>query len=74
MGLTMSQRKAVKKTVATLSIPRCGPRFLPPKKSQMVISMELRQRRAHAMIADLPATEWQRINCGDGARGPRLYD
>ncbi|MFC9769783.1 IS701-like element ISRhosp2 family transposase, partial [Rhodococcus jostii] len=43
-------------------------------KSQMVISMELRQRRAHAVIADLPATAWQRINCGDGAHGPRLYD
>lgn len=40
----------------------------------MVISMELRQRRAHAVIADLPATAWQRINCGDGAHGPRLYD
>ncbi|EID79119.1 transposase [Rhodococcus opacus RKJ300 = JCM 13270] len=43
-------------------------------KSQMVISMELRQRRAHAVIADLPATAWQRINCGAGAHGPRLYD
>lgn len=43
-------------------------------KSQMVISMELRQRRAHTVIADLPATAWQRIYCGDGAHGPRLYD
>nr|GLK40899.1 transposase [Rhodococcus wratislaviensis] len=43
-------------------------------KSQMVISMELRQRRAHAVIADLSATGWQRMNCGDGAHGPRLYD
>ncbi|MHA4854797.1 IS701 family transposase [Rhodococcus sp. MSC1_016] len=43
-------------------------------KSQMVISMELRQRRAHAVIADLPTTAWQRINCGDGAHGPRVYD
>lgn len=43
-------------------------------KSQMVISMELRQRRAHTVIADLPATAWQRINCGDGAHGPRLSD
>lgn len=31
-------------------------------KSQMVISMELCQRRAHAAIVDLPPTAWQRIN------------
>ncbi|MDH6283994.1 IS701 family transposase [Prescottella agglutinans] len=43
-------------------------------KSQMVISMELRQRRAHTVIADVPPTGWQRLSCGDGAHGPRLYD
>lgn len=43
-------------------------------KSQMVISMELRQRRAHTVIADVPPTRWQRLSCGDGAHGPRLYD
>ncbi|WP_421097777.1 IS701 family transposase [Rhodococcus sp. As11] len=43
-------------------------------KSQMVISMQLRQRRAHAVIAELDASAWQRLSCGDGAHGPRVYD
>ncbi|WP_372462427.1 IS701 family transposase [Rhodococcus pyridinivorans] len=43
-------------------------------KSQMVVSMQLRQRRAHTMIAELDASAWQRLSCGDGAHGPRVYD
>ncbi len=43
-------------------------------KSQMVISMDLRQRRAHAVIAELAETDWKRLSCGDGAHGQRLYD
>jgi SRSO17 transposase len=43
-------------------------------KSQMVISMDLRQRRAHAVIADVEPTAWQRLSCGDGAHGQRIYD
>lgn len=43
-------------------------------KSQMVISMQFRQRRAHTVIAELGASAWQRLSCGDGAQGPRVYD
>jgi hypothetical protein len=43
-------------------------------KSQMVISMDLRQRRAHAVIAELSEYDWERLSCGDGAHGQRLYD
>jgi SRSO17 transposase len=43
-------------------------------KSQMVISMDLRQRRAHAVITELAETDWQRLSCGNGAHGQRLYD
>lgn len=43
-------------------------------KSQAVISMDLRQRRAHAVIAEVDPNAWQRISCGDGAHGRRLYD
>ncbi|UJW36796.1 IS701 family transposase [Saccharothrix sp. AJ9571] len=43
-------------------------------KSQMVISMDLRQRRAHAVIADVAPAAWQRLSCGDGAQGQRIYD
>jgi len=43
-------------------------------KSQMVISMDLRQRRAHAVIADVDPAAWRRLSCGDGAHGQRIYD
>lgn len=43
-------------------------------KSHMVISMDLRQRRAHAVIAELDQTDWHRLSCGNGAHGQRLYD
>jgi len=32
------------------------------------------QRRADERAATLPAQAWQRLSCGDGAKGPRLYD
>lgn len=43
-------------------------------KSQMVVTMRLQRRRAHTVIADLDASAWQRLSCGDGAQGPRVYD
>ena len=43
-------------------------------KTQMVVSMQLRQHRAHTVIAELDASAWQRLSCGDGAHRPRVYD
>lgn len=33
-----------------------------------------RQVRARALLAEVPADAWQRLSCGDGAKGPRVYD
>jgi SRSO17 transposase len=33
-----------------------------------------RQVRAKALLAEVPADGWQRLSCGDGAKGPRRYD
>src|SRR5262249_25473552 len=33
-----------------------------------------RQVRAGALLAEVPAGAWRRLSCGDGAKGPRLYD
>jgi SRSO17 transposase len=33
-----------------------------------------RQVRAKALLAGLAAGAWRRLSCGDGAKGPRLYD
>ena len=43
-------------------------------KSQMVVSMKLQRRRAHAVISEVDASAWQHLSCGDGAHGPRVYD
>jgi SRSO17 transposase len=32
------------------------------------------QRRADERIAELSAADWQPLSCGEGAKGPRLYD
>lgn len=33
-----------------------------------------RQVRAKALLAEVSAGAWRRLSCGDGAKGPRLYD
>ena len=43
-------------------------------KSQHVITMDLRSRRADAVVAEASAVAWRRLSCGDGAHGPRFYD
>jgi len=32
------------------------------------------QLRAEALAETIPAEAWQRLSCGDGAKGPRFYD
>lgn len=32
------------------------------------------QKRADERISELSAEDWQTLSCGDGAKGPRLYD
>ena len=32
------------------------------------------QQRADTRLAAVPAEAWQRLSCGEGAKGPRLYD
>jgi SRSO17 transposase len=33
-----------------------------------------RQVRVNALLPEVPAGAWQRLSCGDGAKGPRVYD
>lgn len=35
---------------------------------------EFRQHRADELAKAIPEDGWQRLSCGDGAKGPRLYD
>lgn len=38
------------------------------------LGCEYDQKRADAWAATLPDEGWQRLSCGDGAKGPRAYD
>jgi SRSO17 transposase len=33
-----------------------------------------RQVRVKALLGEVPADAWHRLSCGDGAKGPRVYD
>ena len=43
-------------------------------RSDFAVWSGFRQVRATAVLADVPADAWQRVSCGDGAKGPRVYD
>jgi SRSO17 transposase len=43
-------------------------------RTDFAVSCGLRQVRVKALLAEVPADAWHRLSCGDGAKGPRLYD
>lgn len=42
--------------------------------TQMVTAPDGRRRHAEVLVRHVPAGAWERRSCGDGAKGPRLYD
>jgi SRSO17 transposase len=43
-------------------------------RSDFAVWAGFRQVRAKALLAEVPATAWHRLSCGDGSKGPRVYD
>ncbi len=43
-------------------------------RSDFAVWVGFRQVRARALVAEVPADGWRRLSCGDGSKGPRLYD
>jgi len=43
-------------------------------RTDQAVCVGLRQVRVKALLAEVPADAWRRLSCGDGAKGPRLYD
>jgi SRSO17 transposase len=43
-------------------------------RSDFSVCAGLRQVRVKSLLAEVPAGAWHRLSCGDGAKGPRLYD
>src|SRR5215212_8758335 len=50
------------------------PYVLATRSTDTVATVDWRQRRVRALIAELPDEAWQRCSAGAGAHGPRLYD
>ncbi len=43
-------------------------------RADFAVCSGLRQVRVRALLAEVPAGCWHRLSCGDGAKGPRVYD
>lgn len=43
-------------------------------RADFALCSGLRQVRARALLAEVPEDCWHRLSCGDGAKGPRVYD
>jgi hypothetical protein len=50
------------------------PYVLATHSNDTVASVDWRQRRVRALIAELPDSAWSRRSAGPGAHGLRLYD
>src|SRR5918998_827001 len=50
------------------------PYVLATRSNDTVATVDWRQRRVRALIAELPAEAWARCSAGAGAHGQRLYD
>src|SRR4051794_36930335 len=50
------------------------PYVLATRSTDTVATVDWRQRRVRALIAELPESAWQRCSAGAGAHGQRLYD
>jgi len=43
-------------------------------RADFAVRSGFRQVRVKGLLAEVPADGWCRLSCGDGAKGPRLYD
>src|SRR3954449_9287938 len=50
------------------------PYVLATRSNDTVATVDWRQRRVRALIAEIPTEAWRRCSAGAGAHGPRLYD
>jgi SRSO17 transposase len=43
-------------------------------RADFAVRSGFRQVRVKGLLAEVPADGWRRVSCGDGAKGPRVYD
>jgi SRSO17 transposase len=57
-----------------LALESQGLGYVVAVRSDFAVWMGGRQMRAKALLVEVPADAWHRLSCGDGSKGPRLYD
>lgn len=56
------------------AVEKHGLGYVAGVRSDFAMFSGFRQVRAKAWLAEVPADAWQRLSCGKGSKGPRLYD
>ena len=56
------------------SVEALGLGYVVGVRSDFAVWAGFRQVRAKALLAEVPAGAWHRLSCGDGSKGPRVYD
>jgi SRSO17 transposase len=56
------------------AVEKHGLGYVAGVRSDFAVFSGFRPVRAKAWLAEVPADAWQRLSCGEGSKGPRLYD
>jgi SRSO17 transposase len=56
------------------SVEERGLGYVVGVRADHAVHVGWRQVRVRSLLAEVPERGWQRLSCGDGAKGPRLYD
>jgi SRSO17 transposase len=57
-----------------IALENQGLSYVVAVRSDFAAWVGFRQMRAKTLLDDVPTDAWQRLSCGDGSKGPRLYD
>jgi SRSO17 transposase len=57
-----------------VAVEKHGLGYVVGVRADFSICSGFRQVRDRALLAEVPAGAWHRLSCGDGSKGPRVYD
>jgi SRSO17 transposase len=57
-----------------IAVEKHGLGYVVGVRADFAVWAGFRQVRAQTLLAEVPTNAWYRLSCGDGAKGPRLYD
>jgi SRSO17 transposase len=56
------------------ALERRGLGYVLGVRTDQAVCVGWRQREVRTLLPEVPAAGWHRLSCGDGAKGPRVYD